>query len=99
MILACAATNQAVTNIISSMNSESEDLLSSRWLPEVRSYGTFCCSERRSEEFKEFHQEFSSGEGFLKSIENREYLKKSGVVFFRKIFSSLKQKCKFEKCS
>lgn len=60
VIVGCSANNQAVTNIIVSMeNIESSrtgtqvDALTERWLPEVKSYGSYCPSLEKKKDARE----------------------------------------------
>lgn len=83
VILACSETNRAVINIINSFAKASGNshILEERWLPQVSSYGTFCCSETKSSEMKDFQLELRSGEGFSKELLQSEHTRTAEKSF------------------
>ena len=46
VIVACGETNQSVTNIIDSfsLSDTKGEIVSKRWLPEIKAFGSYCCS-------------------------------------------------------
>ena len=88
LVVACSATNQAVTNIINSFGASADPdgtlTLSSRWLPPIQSYGWYYASQAAAAraEFAQFqilqrHRRetwayFGSTEGFDEYIKNHE---------------------------
>ena len=89
IIVACAGTNQAVTNVISSFSNSVTRAgpLAGRWLPKVFSYGTFCPAEMKSSEFEGIHMERTNGEGLSKTMETWAYIN-DGRKFFLECFAN-----------
>ncbi len=83
VILACAATNQAVTNIIESFGKAETKPgpLEGRWLPEISSYGTFCCSSYRKDDIENFQTEVTHGPGFSSEKETLSYIARAEKEF------------------
>jgi hypothetical protein len=81
VVLACGETNQSVTNIIDSF--ALNDSTESRWLPEVDSFGTYCCSEQRAKMNPGVQFELSSGEGFSREREGLDFLEKAQARYLK----------------
>lgn len=83
VILACAGTNQAVTNIIASFKKASTKPgpLSGRWLPGVESYGTYCVATSRAQEVKGVHLEMVTGEGLSRAMAGSEYIRNAEIKY------------------
>ncbi len=86
IIAACGATNQSVTNILDSFaGAESSlGLFAERWLPDVRSYGTFCCSKTKAEESRRYQLELRDGEGFSFEREQPDFLEEGRKYFLQR---------------
>lgn len=86
----CGATNQSVLNVINSFehsaNLNSDSLMYTRWLPEVRSLGTFCSSFSKAAEVESYQIELLNGQGFSRDKENVEYVR-SAEAFFLKAYN------------
>ena len=76
VVVACGATNQAVTNIIDSFEKtvDDEQVLASRWLPQVHSFATFCCSATKSKEIEGYQLELRDGTGLSYNLERGDYV-------------------------
>lgn len=90
--LVCGATNQSVLNVINAFetNTNTESLLSQRWIPDVHSYGTFLSSFSKAEESDNYQIELNNGDGFSASLEDREFIGHAEAYFlayFRKSFT------------
>jgi len=90
--LVCGATNQSVLNVINAfeINSNTESLLSQRWIPDVHSYGTFLSSFSKAEESDNYQIELNNGDGFSAALEDREFIEHAEAYFlayFRKSFT------------
>lgn len=79
IIVASSETNRAVTNIIDSFNKADSvgSLLEERWLPDVKSFGSFCCSDYKKDEMSHYQLELRNGQGFSSKLENKIYLKEA----------------------
>lgn len=67
LIVACSANNQAITNILDSFATDSEDKLTQRWLPELTSLGLYL-SSNENKKYQICTSEF--GNGFLNDFES-----------------------------
>ncbi len=90
LIVGCSANNQAITNILDSMQfGDFGDSLSQRWIPEVHSFGLYLASQRSPEKYqKETNNYLNSG--FVKHLDNptkaityENYYKKQFKSFFK----------------
>ena len=88
IILACAETNQAVTNIIESFAQAKtkQGPLAGHWLPGVKSYGTYCPSKARAEDAEAMgiHYERGDGEGLSKQMENWAYIREAQKQYLQR---------------
>ncbi|MFN8391563.1 MAG: AAA domain-containing protein [Bdellovibrionota bacterium] len=76
IIVACGATNQSVTNVIDSLGRATggADLFAKRWLPDVHSFGTFCCSATRARDIEGYQLELRDGTGISSEMETEAYV-------------------------
>ncbi|WP_445402197.1 AAA domain-containing protein [Zobellella sp. An-6] len=85
LIVAASNNNQAVTNILESfakIDEEGlEEPLKGRWLPEVDSYGLYCCSSAKVNVHNPYMYLGPKGEGCMESWHTREYLDRAKVHF------------------
>lgn len=89
LIVAVSTNNQAVTNIIQSFSLTADtanNLLTTRWLPDVNSFGLYCPSKNKytSELLKRFHccaTHRDCAPDFPATLETPEYLSKAEPVF------------------
>jgi len=83
LIVATGATNQSVMNIIDSFAKvvSDDERFASRWLPQVESFGTFCCSEKKAKEISGYQLELKSGRGFSANLETALYLRQAESYF------------------
>lgn len=69
IIIACSANNQAITNILKGFVTETEDLLSERWLPGLDTLGLYL-SSKKSGDYKKMESVW--GNGFPEEYEKKE---------------------------
>lgn len=76
IIVACAGTNQAVTNIVTAFDRAvtRPGPLAGRWLPKISSYGRYCPAASQSENAIGLHVEHTNGEGLSRDMECWEYV-------------------------
>lgn len=79
IMVVCGATNQSVLNVIDSFGVQNDGI--ERWLPEIKSFGTFCSSYSKAEEAKSYQVEQLDGNGFSASLENPTYQLKATSTF------------------
>lgn len=89
LIVATSNNNQAITNILESFAKvEEEGLdenLKGRWLPEVSSYGLYCCSGAKANKKATSYMYLGPrGEGCMEEWQTPEYLKKATEYFLEK---------------
>lgn len=90
VIIAASNNNQAVTNILESFAKVNEDgieeALAGRWLPEINSYGLYCCSA--SAKAKEKYHYFSDkNDTTMQGWQTREFFEKASKSFLEKAVS------------
>lgn len=77
LIVAASNNNQAVTNILESFSKVDEhgldESLKGRWLPDVDSYGLYCCSTSKSRDTPYLHMD-AGGEGSIKKFQSQTYV-------------------------
>jgi len=87
IIVAASNNNQAVTNILESFAKVNEDgieeSLVGRWLPEVRSYGLYCCSASAKAKGK-YHYFSDKNDTTMQGWQTREFLEKASECFLKK---------------
>jgi len=90
LIVAASNNNQAVTNILESFAKVNEDgidsSLAGRWLPEVSSYGIYCCSASAKAKDK-YHYFSNKNDTTMQGWQTREFLEKSSEDFLKKAAS------------
>lgn len=76
LMVGCSANNQAITNILDSMQceGEAESGLAERWLPDVTGFGLYLTSEKNKAAPKIYQQATSNflNDGFLEAVDQRE---------------------------
>jgi hypothetical protein len=86
LIVAASNNNQAVTNILESFAKVDEEgleqTLKGRWLPEVSSYGLYCCAKSKASGKYPYH--LSSGEGCMEGWQTLEYVETAKPKFLEK---------------
>ncbi len=87
VIVAASNNNQAVTNILESFAKVNEDgieeSLVDRWLPEISSYGLYCCSA--SAKAKDTYHYFSAkNDTTMQGWQTKEFLEKATLYFLEK---------------
>lgn len=90
VIVAASNNNQAVTNILESFAKINEDgieeSLAGRWLPDINSYGLYCCSA--SAKAKEKYHYFSDkNDTTMQGWQTREFFEKASTSFLEKAVS------------
>ena len=78
LIVATSNNNQAVTNILESFAKVDEEGLNAhlkgRWLPEINSYGLYCCARGKANEKNPYMYLGPNGEGCMERWHTLEYL-------------------------
>ncbi|MDY0132587.1 MAG: AAA domain-containing protein [Desulforegulaceae bacterium] len=84
LIAATSNNNQAVTNILESFarvdEKGLEESLKGRWIPEISSYGLYCCSSGKAKESNPYMYLGPKGEGLMEYLHTQEYF--DGAVEF-----------------
>lgn len=70
LIMASSTNNQAITNVLDSFKTTSEASFSTRWLPDLTSFGLYF-SSKQSENYQTVNDVF--GSGFINAYESRNY--------------------------
>lgn len=87
VIVAASNNNQAVTNILESFAKVNEDgieeSLVGRWLPEIGSYGLYCCSASAKAKDK-YHYFSDKNDTTMQGWQTREFLEKASECFLKK---------------
>lgn len=87
VIVAASNNNQAVTNILESFAKVNEDgieeSLAGRWLPEISSYGLYCCSASAKAKDK-YHYFSDKNDTTMQGWHTREFLEKASKDFLKK---------------
>ncbi len=87
VIFAASNNNQAVINILESFAKVNEDgieeSLAGRWLPEINSYGIYCCSASAKAKNK-YHYFSDKNDTTMQGWQTREFLDKASKVFLEK---------------
>lgn len=90
IIAAVSSNNQAVTNIIECFakveESNIEETLKGRWLPEFSTYGLFACGSNKSNDKNLYPYITKQGAGIMAQMDNEEYIK-SAKIFFLHAFN------------
>jgi len=89
LIIATSNNNQAVTNILESFAKVDEEgldeRLQGRWLPEVASYGLYCCASGKANERNPYMYYGPKGEGCMEGWQTREYINRAAPHFLDKV--------------
>ncbi|MCC6953084.1 MAG: AAA family ATPase [Deltaproteobacteria bacterium] len=93
MIVCSGATNQSVTNIIDSFGRSEPDTgtLGGRWIPDIKSYGTFCVSAARAAESAHYQLERRDGTGFSSELSSFAFLEGAEKEFLRRCEAHFKK--------
>lgn len=87
LIVASSNNNQAVTNILESFarvdESGLDESLVGRWLPEVESYGLYCCAKRIAKENNAYLCHGPDGSGCMQRWQTREYVESASERFMQ----------------
>jgi hypothetical protein len=90
VIVAASNNNQAVTNILESFAKVNEDgidnSLEGRWLPEISSYGLYCCSASAKAKDK-YHYFSDKNDTTMQGWQTRNFLDKASPYFLEKAAS------------
>jgi len=88
LIVATSSNNQAVTNILESFVKIDERgvdrSLQARWLPELNSYGLYCCSTDKKRNTPYLHMD-ASGKGTIRRFQNQAYVRAAEQHFLSKV--------------
>ncbi|MFL0171651.1 AAA domain-containing protein, partial [Tenacibaculum maritimum] len=94
LIVGCSTNNQAITNILDSMNlEETDELLPSRWLPNVKSFGLYLASSSKKNEASKKYQIASTSflnDGFIRDLDDTSKLEDYEDFFLDKLKSLFK---------
>ena len=94
LIVACSANNQAITNILDSFVLNSDQTLTQRWLPGLRSLGLYL-STNENNSYQTCNSEF--GKGFLNDFEH-ENIDAKKAYFLEKFSDYLKEATDIKTC-
>lgn len=87
LIVAASNNNQAVTNILESFakvdESGLDERLMGRWLPEVKSYGLYCCASTKAKDQNPYLYHGPRGEGCMQAWQTREYFERARSDFLQ----------------
>jgi superfamily I DNA and/or RNA helicase len=108
VIVAASNNNQAVTNIIDSLgkSGNSNELLSQRWLPDIKSYGLYIASDKKINELKkegsnDYHTLNTNNSGLPEEIQNSGYVELATEYFtksYKEYFNVLGDKLDIKNC-
>jgi len=82
LMAGCSTNNQAITNILDSMAIKTDNLLTTRWIPDTNSFGLYLCASSKGNDAAEKGYQFATknylNDGYLDSLEDpsriQEYL-------------------------
>lgn len=87
LIIATSNNNQAVTNILenfATVNEEGVDKsLAGRWIPEVSSYGLFCCSTSKVGDQNPYMYLGPRNEGCMQHMQGNDFFARASQYFLR----------------
>jgi len=87
LIVAASNNNQAVTNILESFAKVDEEgldeSLKGRWLPDLDSYGLYCCAADKKKNTPYLHMD-SSGDGSIRKYQNQEYVDAAKEIYLQR---------------
>lgn len=87
IIIAASNNNQAVTNILESFASVDEEgmmeSLKGRWIPNLDSYGLYCCSSKAKNK-KKYTYFVDNTDSSMLGLQTREYLEEASAFFIDK---------------
>lgn len=85
LIVAASNNNQAVTNILESFaridESDAEPDLAGRWLPDINTYGLYCCSGYKANDRNPYAYAGPANEGLMSTLQNAAFLKCAQALF------------------
>lgn len=91
LIVATSNNNQAVTNILESFAKIDEEgldpKLKGRWIPEVDSYGLYCCAGSKANDKNNYMFNGPKDEGCMKKFQTQEYVDSASSEFLKKATS------------
>jgi len=89
LIVATSNNNQAVTNILESFAKVDEEglepSLKGRWLPEISSYGLYCCAKSKANSDNKYLYHSADGAGRMQAWQTKEYIDEARSYFLEKI--------------
>lgn len=87
LIAAASSNNQAVTNILESFAKVDEagldERLQGRWLPELDSYGLYCCAGNKANGENPYLYHGPRGEGCMRAWQTRDYFERARSRFLQ----------------
>jgi prefoldin subunit 5 len=88
LIAAASNNNQAVTNILESFaridETGVEPGFAGRWLPDIETYGLYCCAKYKANEHNPYAYHGPGNEGIMARLQDCDYLDSAQVYFLRK---------------
>lgn len=88
LMVGCSTNNQAITNILDSMQlEETKDLLSNRWLPDVNSFGLYLASSSKKNEASKKYQIATTNylnDGFVRQLDDSSKIEEYEQYFMEK---------------
>ncbi len=85
LIVAASNNNQAVTNILESFGRVDErnadPNLAGRWLPDIDTYGLYCCGSYKANDRNPYAYAGPANEGLMSTLQDAVYLKRAQTQF------------------
>lgn len=87
LMIGCSTNNQAITNILDSMqfeNDDENDILSKRWLPDVSAFGLYLTSSQNNRQEQKNYQQATSNflnDGFLGCVDQKDRAPEFEIYF------------------
>ena len=85
LIVAASNNNQAVTNILESFarvdESGMSETLIGRWLPDIATYGLYCCAQSKANDNNDYDYHGPGNEGMMAELQTQEYLEKATTAY------------------
>jgi hypothetical protein len=89
IIVAASNNNQAVTNILESFaridETDADADLAGRWLPDVNTYGLYCCPNYKANDRNPYAYAGPNNEGLMATLQDTDYLKRAKTHFLTSV--------------
>jgi energy-coupling factor transporter ATP-binding protein EcfA2 len=89
IIVAASNNNQAVTNILESFaridKTDAEAELAGHWLPDIDTYGLYCCPNYKANDRNRYAYAGPNNEGLMAKLQDNDYLERAKTQFLRSV--------------